>query len=946
MSHLRMLLAVIVGTIFTLVPSAHAANRPPADLGPIPTSGTDAANTVPDRNKRVIAGLACGSEAAFMDGARDEDPTKRPLEMLIAKAAVLTGVLNFDFACEATQVFAPEDWDASINHIIELKAGQSRPPTAPRIKTSAAQWSALKADIEKLNSELNGDGPPPAPSRQTDNANEIARVLNQLGEDTFGEVCDGMVAAVTPITRNKPEHQPGRVEYRVTYRLSGPCLERQINSLILAPDVSRNGKNPGTDKLRCVFFSEAPKGDWDMTVTPLTRLTFLLRKASAVRPLSIESQDTLSKLQSRLLTLSGGPAQETYSLWVCGNADNQHGSARDRLDDNKFYDEDLEETVEGDDDSFWDDLWGFLLFLVALLVIALAFLAIAALLAAVLGAVLANAAVIALGLFAAFFFLGAIFGGIEETENHLLMQNSAKYLKNKMLMEEALENGDADGVKEYQKFNDDIRKWFMKRLHRIAKEDFAEYNAKPYGRHSATALLNLHDFACAAGSRISADKCDDDDVRLTTALTEIFNLTSVKMALGSNQGRRIVPYRRLAHANTSYNIGKLRDDGSRDKPNRLFNLESDGDHWIAAMLLWTGQTFHGPEGHASGKSLEEMIWEATSTYIPPPLILDIALDKSMPYQQTYHHSGWERYSSGPGWLLTAGGTQTGYAQGYRTPLGTLYLPPIKDTDRGAGVPTTLMVSSGIRMKPCELDMNCDEGPLPPQRVIQRQRQDTYQDFIRFEGKIVRWSKDKNEEPMSFNGNFCVHGSFACGINMQVPEWLTPCLPPFVPSQNSHRTFLIIDSASITGSATTVCKEWDDGNPSNDFYVVVYRQPCRKNSDCSIGSNWGFIEIVGKARFPDAAALHQHILNTNADNFDTMGRSGGTETVTYNSVDNGVIRFDPSGSYVVEVNGAKQPHGDSPDWPRAEGDIVNKVGEARYTITDPRTKQQFDVGFSN
>jgi hypothetical protein len=215
----------------------------------------------------------------------------------------------------------------------------------------------------------------------------------------------------------------------------------------------------------------------------------------------------------------------------------------------------------------------------------------------------------------------------------------------------------------------------------------------------------------------------------------------------------------------------------------------------------------------------------------------------------------------------------------------------------------------------------------------------YHDFIRFEGKIVHWPKDGNDEPMSFDGNFCVHGSFACGINMQIPDWLNTCLQTFGgTSTPSTRTFSIIDSAT--------CRDWDDGNTSDDFYVVVYRQPCKSNGDCATGSNWGFIEIVEKAGWPDVAALQKHILDTNAGNFDTMGRSGGTETVTYHSVVNGVIKFDPRGSDVVEVNGAGEPHGGSPDWPRAAGDIVKKIGEAHYTITNPRSKQTIDVDFGN
>jgi hypothetical protein len=934
--------ASCIAALWLLVPPANAGEKS-RDLGPIPVDGSEAALTLPDRQKRVIRELACGSESTFIDKLRD-GPNDRPVAIITAKAAVLAGMLaSRVFGCEITQVFAWDDWNASVDYVTHKNAGATdyRLGGVPVTLTDAS-YAALKDAIAARNKALN-EPPPPGetPPDPAQNAIEIKRLLNKLEFDTFGPACDSTVADVTTLQHPKTADAAGYVEYRVKYSLSAACLERQINSVILARDFVRTS-NPGSSGLQCHLFGKAPGGDWDMAVAQLTRLTFLLRTASTLRTMSTESADAMDKLQKRLLTLSGGPAEEVHEIWQCGNPDNQYGSARDRLDDEDFYDPDLGKTVEGDAEGsdFWDDFWDIVSLALLLLLVGLALGAIFAALAAAFGALIA-AAVMAVLIGLSFLadipqlVAGALFGGVEETENHLFMQNSSKYLKNQMLIEEATLLGDDDAVEDYEEFNDDLHEWFMERLQRVADHDFAEFNAKPYGRLSFTALLNVHDFSCSAG----VPTCTDADQKIVRAVAAVADLTSAKMALGSNQGRRIVPFRRLSHTNTTFTLGKLKDDGTRAAVARLFDLSGEADHQIAAMQIWSGQTFHGPDGRASQPSLSEMIWEATSAYAPHRLILDLAVNKSIGWEQTFHHAGWERYSSGPAWLITAGGTESGYAQGFRTPLGTIYPTSfIKWSDRGAGVPTTLMVSSGKRVPDCEPTSTCTA--LPPPRLEQPQRQDMFADFIRFEGKIVHWTQDGNDEPLSFNDNFCVEGSFACGINMKIPAALVPCLQTYGGlSIPSTRTFSIIDSST--------CPAWNDGDPNDDIFVVVYMQPCKGGGACGTGSNWGFIEVVTRGAAPTVADLQNQILGANAGNFDTMGSKFGKGTFTYASLQNGVIKFDPQGSYVTEVGGVAKPSGTTPDWPRAAGDVINRTGIARYTIERPGTPGvKIEIDFSD
>jgi hypothetical protein len=924
---------------------AHALDRQ-RDLGAIPASGGDAATTLPDRQQRVIRELACGDEAEFMRALRDT-PDKRPLSNLVAKAAAIVPVSRAGFACMVTETFDKDEWDSNFQYESSItQPGATKLPMGPAVVLVDASWPALKDAIDSLYSDVNkGIGARPDWNlRATMNAREIERLLDRIEGNIYGKACSRVVLNVSPFIWEPASGNPAIIEYRVNYLLTTECLEQQIATLILARDFQRT-TNPGTNGLPCVLFGKT-EGDWDMTVINLTRTIFFLRQAKAKGlALSDPVVAAMDKMMSRLLTLSGPPAVEVHAVAACGNPDNQYGSARQRLDDKTFYDPELQREVEGSGQggsSLLDFLGGLLLFL-ALLVAGLALAAIAAILGALFGpfaaVIIAAGLAIAVALGIPQTIIGSVFGGIEETENHLFMQNSSKYLMNKLLMEQLFADKDEKGIKDYEEFNRDLRNWFMNRLQGITENDFAEYNAKPYSRLSIASILNLHDFVCEAGYRTpnSPDKCSADDRKLTTATEIVLDLTAAKAALGTNQSRRIIPFRRLAHSNANFSIGR-RDKGVRSQPFRLLDFGQTADHMEAAIQLWTGMTFHGPGGHASNASLGEMIWEASSTYRPNALILDLAIDKSKAYQQSFHHSGWERYSSGPGWMLTAGGSSTGYAQGFVTPFGKTYPSLfIKQTDRGAGVPTTLIVSSGKRADPC---------PSPgcmPERRAEGARQDLWADFIRFEGRPEKWKEDGDDEPMTFDRNFCVTGNFACGIHLRIPSALSSCLVATGGIETpSPRVFWIGDS-----SDKDRCALWDDGDPNDDFYVILYAQPCAPAGEaCGRGSLWGFLEIVPKASFADRNALASTVLSLNAGNFDAMGRSGGRGTLTYQSMTQGKISFDPAGSFVRSSAGVAMDSSARPNWKRAEGDIINRTGQYRFTIRNPRSGQTISVDFSD
>ena len=191
----------------------------------------------------------------------------------------------------------------------------------------------------------------------------------------------------------------------------------------------------------------------------------------------------------------------------------------------------------------------------------------------------------------------------------------------------------------------------LRRLQRIAVEDFIEYNARPYQRYSISALRNLFDFA--------------QDSAIRDAARGVLDLASAKMALGSNQGRRLVPYRRKMEVMQERVLpnNTLGERGCRKFYSGLFDFEGGSDHQIGAMLLYAGSTQQAPEffenqpstcldfrsPHEPGDGVSvrgprvEFMLVAASNYYPPEPVVDIAVNKSISYRQTFSHSTKEAY---------------------------------------------------------------------------------------------------------------------------------------------------------------------------------------------------------------------------------------------------------------------------------------------------------------
>lgn len=829
------------------------------DLGPVPTTGVQAAAGVAARASRIVTAFACEDEMRFLpDFARaQEEGDGWPTAHLMAKAAYASGAhtpperesvrCRFEEKVPADLEAMKQRWQATFAaRRIPLDDDRSFDPGAAWQKVAEAATPAARLLA-------------------------IDEALSSYYVEVFGPACADAVNVDLDA---------------VFFSLTPTCLVAQVRAVVkskkLGPWSYKDGKvvpaMPGTSagSLPCVlavpwFPLSETEGDWDMGVIEYTRLAHLLYTAKARAPeTGGEADVALDKLNRLVLTLRGEPARELYDLALsCGNPANSFGTAEDYVEDNDVYNEDVGRTVSGENDaepSFWKKLWRFLRLLAIAAAIAFA---VGALLAGLAGAGLlaggaAAAAAVAAAVVTVIVVTTVLVGGIEETENHLFMQNSSKYLKNKLMMAELRLAGNRQGFDRVARENEKVREWLLKRMQRIVEDDFVEYNAKPYARLTHQAILNLLDYACDVSwdwnaatwpPRSGEPRCEAKDGAVVTGAASVYDLSAAKAALGSSEGRRLIPFRRLVETNHQYR-GDFDDKGVMRGPRQFHDMEGNADHFIAALQAWTGSTQHGPDRRASRASMGEMMWYASSRYRPHAAILDLAVDKSTPIRQSFDHGGDEYYSSGPRWLLTAGGDTTHAAQGLRLnvlPFGFLgadfnFYGLSPANDKGAGVPTTLMP------------------------IGTTARRDTMGSFLRFEGDVEDFGEDDGKPLKSFSDNRCVKDGFACGLRLRIPDAIRPCLKGAEGNPGAPGALKFISSAD--------CPEYQRPGAGNDFFVAVFEGSC---SACD-HKTWGFIEVVEASDFQGSWQMFRDMLvAANKEHIGAWVASDGTNTLTYYSM---------------------------------------------------------------
>lgn len=237
---------------------------------------------------------------------------------------------------------------------------------------------------------------------------------------------------------------------------------------------------------------------------------------------------------------------------------------------------------------------------------------------------------------------------IPETENHLLMIESSRYLFNQLF-------NDIQADDHHDNNKNGLTGWLLSFLQQSAMHDFMEFSARPYARFTLHVLLNLYEFA------------RDEPIR--TAAQILLDYTMMKCALSSSRQRRVNPYRR--HQEIINHQANPR--------NYLFSMT--GDQVNLFLLTYTGAT--GPQGMPSAFPPDAAfcgVIAGTSSYRPPPAAYLLAMQPDLlPSLHVFNHGvrprltdrcsenaegGLEIYFKSPSFLMSAGGNflNSGYGK--------------------------------------------------------------------------------------------------------------------------------------------------------------------------------------------------------------------------------------------------------------------------------------------
>jgi hypothetical protein len=318
-----------------------------------------------------------------------------------------------------------------------------------------------------------------------------------------------------------------------------------------------------------------------------------------------------------------------------------------------------------------------------------------------------------------------------ETENHVMMTEAARYLTNQLLLKRAAEEHDpntsafAKADREYNNERNGMNEWMLKHLQGFLKNDFHEYNSKPYQRLTVKALQNLAAYADP----------ESPNKRVALAATMVLHHLAGRFAVSSSALRKAPPFRRQ---------GEL-----RDMP-ELYGRHSDGESW--RFLLLTGVT-----SALERERLGRAHWIAHSTmahprlkfgtktmrYQLPPLVADLIVnDRNRTFWQGIRHEGVEINAASPDFLIAGGGRwepRTTRDMLWGTKILKAFASKPEDT-HGNAMPTTLMPTA-------------------------------YGDNLT---ELIRISGDSDREKRN---NTCVAPGFACGLNPTVPDALLRRFPP-------------------------------------------------------------------------------------------------------------------------------------------------------------------------
>ncbi|MBI2519007.1 MAG: hypothetical protein HYV97_01260 [Bdellovibrio sp.] len=216
-----------------------------------------------------------------------------------------------------------------------------------------------------------------------------------------------------------------------------------------------------------------------------------------------------------------------------------------------------------------------------------------------------------------------ICGVHEDSENHILMTETSRYLTNQLILDDGGEDASRN---QYDNALNGFNHWMLNHLQGFFVDFFDEYNSRPYQGYTVLSLNNLHSFA------------RDPKVRLKAEM--LLDLLSGIFAVQSNGLRRSIPFRRQPL------YQPVPQTYAADGETARFAMLA-GNYTYMQKLE---KPFIAPYGS------HFMLSALVSDYRIPDLMLDLMIEKQHnPYFQKIRHQNVEIFSSSKNGLLSAGG---------------------------------------------------------------------------------------------------------------------------------------------------------------------------------------------------------------------------------------------------------------------------------------------------
>lgn len=500
---------------------------------------------------------------------------------------------------------------------------------------------------------------------------------------------------------------------------------------------------------------------------------------------------------------------------------------------------------------------------------------------------------------------------IPETENHLFLIETARYLTNQLVYQRThlqLFDNRRNGFDLPGTSNTPTVSWILGALQGILQHDFLEYNAKSYQDQTMKALLNLASYAY------------DDDVRLGARMS--LDYLSAKVAVSSNNLRRAVPFRRR---NEESNTGPVIPNSSflrsplliarkyQDAPDKDLTYSPDPQGPWYAMLAGNidllGKSVAGI--HQPGNYGLGMIVAGLDDYRVPPLILDLFLNGiDRRFYQRFHHghiipdslistSADELYAGSPSYLITAGGRPEPFAYNARgldegLPLG-------QRSDLGIALPTTFMATDS--------NLSLDH-------------------MIQFGTRSDGFVENGVDSGDPIHTHMCVAPDFACGCSIFLPAEIDPDRHSNDPTILRDGNWTFIDRGS-------------DGQ-ADGYYLAVFRVDSGTNGEC------GLLEAYDTRLHPlsfqpiSFSSFRQAVKTSNG----SMNLKFGASAVnSYTTFSGSKISFTIApASDVLSVSDQSEPNGYKEKF--THGNVLNsEQGSGVVVVRNPALQSQITLNMA-